>query len=69
MSQITGARIFVAHSDCDLNACENGGICAVENSTTAGHECDCALGYRGSRCEEDINECLEGKVSSINSHS
>ena len=39
---------------CDV-PCHNGGRCAAPNI------CECAPGYTGSNCQEDINECLLGE--------
>lgn len=36
--------------------CRNGGLC---QNTEGGYNCDCADGWTGGRCEEDINECDE----------
>ncbi len=51
----------VGHSCCVVspgvdvsNLCEHGGVCRdVGNS----HRCDCALGYDGSYCGTQIDEC------------
>ena len=36
-------------SACDINPCENGGTCAVDNSTD-GYTCTCVAGYFGVNC-------------------
>lgn len=52
----TGANCETNIDDCVPGACQNGGTCQdlINNFT-----CLCASGYRGSRCETEINECLE----------
>ncbi|XP_035824571.1 uncharacterized protein LOC101861248 [Aplysia californica] len=39
---------------CATNPCANSGVCRVEN-----HQfyCECPAGFRGRRCEEEINAC------------
>ena len=39
---------------CDPNPCENGGTCVESGSTTS---CECADGYEGVTCEDEIDEC------------
>lgn len=35
--------------------CQNSGICTSVGNT---HRCQCAVGYTGSYCEEQLNECV-----------
>ncbi|KPM08515.1 EGF domain containing protein [Sarcoptes scabiei] len=34
--------------------CEHGGTCV---NTPGSYRCDCAVGFAGTRCEVNINEC------------
>ena len=43
-----------ADGPCDPNPCDNGGDCTVSGTTFS---CDCAPGYRGDTCGEEIDEC------------
>ena len=36
--------------------CRNGGNC-TQNETTGEYVCSCSIGYTGSTCEIDIDEC------------
>ncbi|KAF5891229.1 neurogenic locus notch protein 2-like, partial [Clarias magur] len=36
------------------NPCEHGGTC---ENTAGSFTCNCARGYAGPRCEQDVNEC------------
>ena len=36
-------------SACDVNPCQNGGACAIDNSAD-GYTCTCATGYFGVNC-------------------
>jgi uncharacterized membrane protein len=39
---------------CDGVTCEHGGTCKLSGTS---FKCECASGYDGKRCENDINEC------------
>ncbi|XP_022095362.1 uncharacterized protein LOC110981781 [Acanthaster planci] len=41
---------------CNTNICLNGGTCR-EVATPQGYVCDCAVGFEGTQCETNINEC------------
>ncbi|XP_038064211.1 fibrillin-1-like isoform X3 [Patiria miniata] len=41
---------------CNTNICLNGGTCR-EVASALGYECDCPVGFEGTRCESDIDEC------------
>ena len=41
--------------ECNSNPCENGATCS--EGTIHGYSCDCADGYNGENCQNDINEC------------
>ncbi|HEX6765278.1 MAG TPA: hypothetical protein VF103_07360, partial [Polyangiaceae bacterium] len=40
---------------CDPNPCEHGGTCTSDGVKA---ECDCAPGYEGPTCHDDIDECM-----------
>ncbi|XP_073817054.1 cell polarity complex component crumbs isoform X3 [Musca autumnalis] len=40
---------------CEVKPCEHGGLCIIADSKTP--MCQCSLGYTGTFCETDINEC------------
>lgn len=40
---------------CATNPCENGGSCEEVGD---GFECECADGYDGTRCEDNIDDCI-----------
>ncbi|XP_064619589.1 protein eyes shut homolog [Lineus longissimus] len=40
---------------CKVLTCKNGGSCLIDGSGNV--ECACAIGYTGTSCDEDINEC------------
>ena len=44
------------HCTCDDSYCENGRPCVNGENATS---CDCGDAFTGSRCELDINECLD----------
>jgi hypothetical protein len=44
-----------AGDECDPNPCENGGECVVV--TGGGTSCECADGYEGVTCADEIDEC------------
>ena len=46
---------------CHPNPCENSGVCNVTNNIS--YTCTCLLGYTGTRCETDIDECEGGKMT------
>ena len=39
---------------CEVQPCNNGGICKVTGAT---YECQCQAGFQGDNCETEINEC------------
>ncbi|CAM9464932.1 unnamed protein product, partial [Chrysoparadoxa australica] len=39
---------------CDANPCNNGGTCT---NTSGSYTCACAVGFTGTNCETDIDEC------------
>ena len=52
------------HRDaCALGPCRNNRPCTslttLEGSNERGFVCDCGTGFRGTTCNEDVNECLE----------
>ena len=58
---------------CDSSPCANSGICTPMGPFD--YTCECAVGYAGSTCEVDIDECLTAVcptnsecVDAINSH-
>ncbi|XP_037922140.1 protein crumbs isoform X2 [Hermetia illucens] len=44
------------HPLCEKNPCLNNGTCRVPPGGK-NFECDCILGFSGSRCETDLNDC------------
>jgi hypothetical protein len=44
-----------AGDECDPNPCENDGTCIVLSG--GGTKCDCAAGYTGETCKDEIDEC------------
>ncbi|CAH1776672.1 unnamed protein product [Owenia fusiformis] len=47
-------------NECDPTPCLNDGTCFDGVNS---YLCDCKSGFRGTNCEEDINECLEDPTS------
>lgn len=45
---------FFSSSSTGTNPCEHGGQCV---NTEGSFTCNCAKGYAGPRCEQDVNEC------------
>jgi hypothetical protein len=43
-----------AGDGCDPNPCQNGGDCTVSGNSFT---CDCADGWEGETCEDDVDEC------------
>lgn len=39
---------------CEGNPCKNNGACIL---TTGSYRCECPEGFRGNKCELDVNEC------------
>ncbi|XP_048242679.1 delta-like protein A [Haliotis rufescens] len=63
MRTLSPLTLFI--SSCDINPCENGGACSVENSAIV---CKCTSGHGGDRCELascDINPCENGGACSV----
>jgi len=51
-------KLIVLLKGCDTLNCANNGLCINETETEAAY-CNCSgIGYQGSFCENDINECL-----------
>lgn len=48
-------------NSCSPNPCENGGSCELDNTVHGGYRCNCADGYTGVDCMDDIDECLQGE--------
>ena len=46
---------------CNPNPCKNSGVCTLDDEFVGGYKCSCRQGYQGTNCEEDSNECLDGK--------
>lgn len=46
---------------CIPNPCENDGRCELTDSMVGGYACTCTGGFTGRNCNEDVNECLDGK--------
>lgn len=42
--------------ECESDPCQNGATCVDQ---VASYNCQCAPGFRGSECAEEIDECLE----------
>lgn len=36
-------------------------MCSLSDTEGRGYECACGRGYNGSNCNNDRNECIEGK--------
>jgi hypothetical protein len=45
---------YTKTDECASDPCQNGGVCTPG---TKSYTCTCAAGYKGSNCEQDINEC------------
>nr|XP_058959945.1 stabilin-1-like [Pocillopora verrucosa] len=48
-----------AESACVDNPCDNNSTCQ-SGFTDKGYRCLCTTGFKGPRCEKDINECADG---------
>ncbi|KAL6116318.1 uncharacterized protein ACO6RY_00959 [Pungitius sinensis] len=48
-----GEEMGCLHRVCGVNTCFNGGQCAK----TEDRMCQCPLGFKGTRCQYDVNEC------------
>ncbi len=48
---------------CHPNPCMNGGWCNIAGNTS--YTCVCLVGYTGSNCSEDINECDNSGMNSM----
>ena len=44
--------------ECESSPCQNGGVCRDKVNM---FECDCAAGFTGTLCAEEIDECVELK--------
>lgn len=55
---LSGVNCETDIDDCVNNTCQHGSTCQDRINY---YNCDCAPGYRGPRCEIDIDECLEQK--------
>ena len=40
---------------CDVQPCQNGGVCT---SSTSGFSCKCGAGWEGQRCEKPVDNCM-----------
>ena len=62
-TQITSIAgdVICPQSVCGPNPCQNGGRCQGNEERSGGYECECPSGFTGDDCEDDVNECLEGK--------
>ena len=50
-------------SPCSPSPCHNGGTCTVNNQVEGNYECSsCRQGYAGVNCNEDVNECDQGRL-------
>jgi hypothetical protein len=45
---------FVKVNECDLEPCQNGGMCTPG---TRSYTCQCMPGWSGENCDEDVDEC------------
>ncbi|KAK2847059.1 hypothetical protein Q5P01_010058 [Channa striata] len=48
-----GEEMGCLHRVCGANTCFNGGRCAESGD----HICTCPLGFKGTQCQYDVNEC------------
>ncbi|XP_017135474.1 cubilin homolog isoform X2 [Drosophila miranda] len=48
--------VFLAKDECLSSPCQNGGTCYDEYRA---FQCDCAAGWQGPTCEDDVNECFD----------
>nr|XP_018667928.2 uncharacterized protein LOC104265851 isoform X1 [Ciona intestinalis] len=54
---------------CESSPCQNEGTCELDDDTEEGWKCECASGWTGQVCDEDLDECEdepcenEGKCS------
>lgn len=62
MTNLQGENIC-EQTACLPNPCQNGGVCSLSDTEGRGYECACKRGYTGSNCNEDRDECIEGKQS------
>ncbi|XP_022226345.2 cubilin homolog [Drosophila obscura] len=49
-------QVFLAKDECQSSPCQNGGTCYDEYKA---FQCDCAAGWQGPTCEDDVNECFD----------
>jgi hypothetical protein len=59
-------------NECDPDPCQNGATCTETSDgitpTTGVYHCECAAGFTGTNCEEDIDECNTVPSSSYVTH-
>ena len=50
---------------CSPSPCTNGGSCDLvsDDSSGRGYRCTCPLGFTGTNCENDVDECSNGGKS------
>ncbi|XP_060077517.1 protocadherin Fat 4-like [Ylistrum balloti] len=47
------------NNPCFKSPCKHGGICSLNHKLSTGYECECEPGWKGSTCEESINDCID----------
>ena len=58
--ELNNFKPCVDEDDCATNPCSNGATCANNGDGTGDYTCTCALGWSGTTCTVDINECDRG---------
>ena len=61
MTRLQGENIC-EQTACLPNPCQNGGACSLSDTEELGYVCACTRGYVGRNCNEDRNECTDGKL-------
>lgn len=61
MTGVQGDNIC-EETPCLPNPCKNRGVCSISD-TQGGYVCTCKNGYSGENCNEDQDECADGKQS------